>query len=338
MTFEDFARVKGLLIRNLHASDKIQRCPTEKKPRSTNGAYYWDGRKGWCMSWDDGNQLEWFESDTPWTEREKLDWEAKRTAARMERMKGYALAEKNAAAMLSICELGESPYLKFKGLGHIKAHVNDEVTMIPMRNHLTNKLVGLQKIWWNPDTRSYDKKFLPGMRAKGAVTRIGRGSEQWFCEGWATGLSLSEALKTLRIDHSVVVTFSAANLVYVAKDKSGFVFADNDMSFVGEDAARATGLPWTMSEEIGWDANDVHQKAGIVCLMKLIQSVRALGRENWISPMLNRTATIASIGQVKKDGGNIVGSESDLPNSLASESANTMSKGRTGLAHWSANF
>ena len=321
MTFIEFAQIKGLLIRDLYPADRIQRCPTENKPRSTNGAYYWDGRKGWVMSWDSGQSLEWFESDEVWTQQDKQAWEDKRTAARMERMKGYALAAKNAAKMLSDCELKESPYLQFKGLGHIKAYVTDEVTLVPMRNFLTGKLVGLQKIWWNPSLKTYDKKFLPGMKAKGAVVKIGRGQEKWFVEGWATGISVYEALKMLRIDATVIVAFSAGNMIHVAQNQIGYVFADNDKSLVGEDAARATGLPWTMSEKEGYDANDIHRASGLICLAKMIQSARLLK---------NETATTAFTGVENAVGGSTVGNENATPSFPAAESAHSISRGHTG--------
>ena len=56
MNFIDFARTHGVDINptRLYPSDKIKRCPTLAKPRSDNGAYYWDGRRGWVMDWSGG--------------------------------------------------------------------------------------------------------------------------------------------------------------------------------------------------------------------------------------------------------------------------------------------
>ncbi|MDQ0571644.1 hypothetical protein QFZ42_003478 [Variovorax paradoxus] len=49
MSFLDFARAHGVEIKpeKFIASDKIHRCGTTEKPRSTNGAYLWDGQRGW---------------------------------------------------------------------------------------------------------------------------------------------------------------------------------------------------------------------------------------------------------------------------------------------------
>ena len=45
MSFIDFARAHGVEINpdRLFASERIRRCGTVDKPRSTNGAYFWDG-------------------------------------------------------------------------------------------------------------------------------------------------------------------------------------------------------------------------------------------------------------------------------------------------------
>jgi putative DNA primase/helicase len=53
-----------------------------------------------------------------------------------------------------------------------------------------------------------------------------------------------------------------------------FVIADNDVSLAGEKAAKKTGLPWAMSDVIGEDANDLHHRAGLAALCKLIIDVR----------------------------------------------------------------
>ena len=45
MDFITFARMNGVEINSgrLFPSQKIQRCGTVAKPRSVNGAYFWDG-------------------------------------------------------------------------------------------------------------------------------------------------------------------------------------------------------------------------------------------------------------------------------------------------------
>ena len=54
--------------------------------------------------------------------------------------------------------------------------------LVPMRDCLSGKLLGVQKIALIDN--EWTKKMLPGMRAKGAMCRIGnaRSAELWFVE------------------------------------------------------------------------------------------------------------------------------------------------------------
>lgn len=117
-----------------------------------------------------------------------------------------------------------------------------------------------------------------GMRAKGSILRLGnqRAKETFLCEGYATGLSIELALRRLRLNASVLVCFSDSNMAHVATKVTGsaFVVADNDVSLAGETAAKKTGLPYCVSDVLGEDANDLHQRAGMVALCKLIIDVR----------------------------------------------------------------
>jgi putative DNA primase/helicase len=53
------------------------------------------------------------------------------------------------------------------------------------------------------------------------------------------------------------------------------VFADNDVSGVGETSAQKTGLAYVMSDVIGDDANDLHRKSGLIAVLKKVMEVRA---------------------------------------------------------------
>ena len=74
----------------------------------------------------------------------------------------------------------------------------------------------------------------------------------------------------------MVICFSASNLVQVADQIKGkkFVFADNDESKTGEKSALATGLPWTMADTVGWDANDLHLKDSLFAVVGKIMELR----------------------------------------------------------------
>ena len=284
MDFIAFARANGVEITRLFPSERIQRCGTVEKPRSGNGAYFWDGDRGWVMDWSGEARVIWYQQDKgrPWTEEEKRAWAAKRASSASEQDRKYEQAALKAAVTLRSAKLDHHPYLQIKGFKEEKGLVLDEKLLIPMRNVSTNKLQGYQSIWWNTSETKYEKKMMPGMRAKWAVFWIGSrdADEIWLVEGYATGLSVRAALRSCGMIGSVVVAFSASNLVLVADQIPGnkFVFADNDASKTGEKSAIQTGLPWTMADEVGWDANDLHYEKGLFAVVKKIMECKTKGK------------------------------------------------------------
>ena len=280
--FITFARAHNVEIDpcRLYPSDKIKRCGTVEKPRSGNGAYVWDGQRGWVMDWSGEARVVWYEDPhaKPWSDEEKRLWAQKRASAASEQDRRYQQAALQADITLRSASLEEHGYLTIKGFPEEKGLVLDEKLLIPMRNVVTNKLQGYQAIKWMPDQLKYEKKMMPGMRAKNAVLWLGDRSaeEVWLVEGYATGLSVRAALRSCGMRASVVVCFSASNLVQVADQIPGqrFVFADNDESKTGEKSAQSTGLPWTQADEVGWDANDLHAKNGLFALVKKVMDLR----------------------------------------------------------------
>ena len=165
-------------------------------------------------------------------------------------------------------------YLHAKGWPEAKGAVwwageDQNLLCIPMR--IGEAIVGLQMI-----DRNGDKRYLSGQRTSEAeyvISNNGRGAADWYCEGYATGLSLRECLHALRLRYRIHITFSAGNLAKVAaKYGAGFVIADRDASGTGERAAQKTGLPYLLPEAGDW--NDFHQSAGTFsasqCLRKFI--------------------------------------------------------------------
>lgn len=282
-TFIDFARAHGVEIEpaRLYSSEKIHRCGTVDKPRSLNGAWFWDGQRGWVMDWSGEARTIWFEDPNakPWTDQEKRDWMLKRQTANAQKDNAYELASQRADMVLRSAKMGEHPYLTIKGFPDMKGLVLDDKLLIPMRNVVTNKLQGYQEIWWDSHNTCYEKKMLHGMRARNAVLYMGErdAPEAWLVEGYATGLSLHAALRSVGLKASVVVCFSASNLVAVADQIKGkrFIYADNDESKTGEKSAVQTGLPWTMSDTVGFDANDDHKKTGLFSVVKKIMDLRS---------------------------------------------------------------
>lgn len=291
-SFPDFARSHGLLIDHLIADGRIHRCATEGHSKRKNGAYMYDGRRGWAHCWDQDGITHYFNDpdSKPWSDAEKRAHQQQRIARLRQQEQRHKRAAHEAQAMLQRAEWAPAAYMGYKGFRervgrhtkpewrHGYAHVVDGAMFVPMYS-LTGAIVGAQLIRWIPEENRHEKKMLPGTRAKGAVFRFGneRASMTWLVEGFATGITVKLALEQMRFPDAVVCCFSDSNLVYVAPHVPGEkrVFADNDKSGAGERAAKATGLPYCMAPEVGMDANDLHVRDGLFAVCGLIQRARA---------------------------------------------------------------
>ena len=281
--FIDFARAHGLEIdpSKFYPSDKIRRCGTVDKPRSLNGSYLWDGQRGWVFRWDEEARVIWFEDPnaTPWTDEQKREWMDKRRAQNASRDNEYEKASQKAYTTLNNAKLAKHDYLHLKGFPDLEGLVLEGSLLVPMRNVVTNNLQGYQRIYWDEENRKWEKKMLSGMRARNAVMFMGdrKAEEVWLCEGYATGLSIHASLRSVGLKASVVVCFSASNMVAVADQIKGqrYIFADNDESKTGEKSAIQTELPWTMADTVGFDANDLHKKSGLFAVVGKIMALRS---------------------------------------------------------------
>jgi putative DNA primase/helicase len=281
MDFIHFAASHGVEIQRLYPSDRIQRCPTTTHPNKKNGAYFFDGRRGFVWNWETGCGVQWWNdpNSNGWSEQEKRAWADRQRQARQDKARRQADAAIKAWDLLRSAQVKPHGYLKYKGFPEAKGLVlPDGALMVPMRDCQTNALIGAQMI--SLVNNEFEKKMLYGQRSKGAVFRIGHknATEAILCEGYATGLSIELAAKRLSLDASIVVCFSASNLVYVAGIigcRRKLVFADNDKSFTGERAALETGLPYVISNTDGHDANDDHKKFGILSVCTKLMELMA---------------------------------------------------------------
>ena len=281
MSFIDFARAHGLDIDpgKLFASERIKRCGTIDKPRSTNGAYFYDGSRGWVFNWAGEARVQWYEDPhaKPWTDQDKLEWKRKREMDQQRKHQEAQKARERAMELLKHAVHSTHAYLEMKGLGDVMGLVLEDRLLVPMRNVVTNDLQGVQTIWWDETERKYHKKMIFGMRAKNAVMWLGpRNGDAWLVEGYATGLSLQKALRSIGRHDAVVVCFSANNMKSVAEKLQGKIkiFADNDESGVGEATAKEIGVPYVMADQVGWDANDLHQKNGLFAVVGKIMAIK----------------------------------------------------------------
>lgn len=272
MDFQQFARLHGVLIDDLQADGRVHRVPTIEKPRRRNGAYRFNGRFGWVQAWDTMVEPAIYRPERPDGPSPAPRAPRHYVPAQDEREAREAAARR-AAEIVARCRLDTHPYLARKGFPGLRALVDgDGRLVVPMRP--VTRYHAVVSVQWI-DERG-DKLFLRAGAAKGSVFRIGSGDDTWLCEGFATGLSVARGLRELSWPATVVVTFSAGNLVHVAKLLRGrrYVMADADESGVGQAAAQSTGLPWVTPPDAGHDANDMHISRGIRALAELLRAAR----------------------------------------------------------------
>jgi len=257
MRFEDFARIHGLIIDHI-IPHKQMRTSTEDHPRKQNGSYKFLGDVGFVMNWATMEEpAVWFPDKEA---RATIDVKKSRDASVKERQASADKASAKAGWILHQCKAETHPYLEAKGfpdeLGNVWTKDNEKILVIPMR--IDKRVIGCQLI--NSDGV---KKFLYGQTTKGATLTMNAKGFPIFCEGYATALSIREAMIANNIKYSIYVCFSASNMKFIVGQFTyGLVVADNDNSHVGETTARKTGKPYWISETIGEDFNDFHKRVG----------------------------------------------------------------------------
>ena len=160
-----------------------------------------------------------------------------------------------------------NPWVQYPTGRRPKEWSTDGHLVIPIRSE-NGSLHSLQLI--APDGK---KRFMRGSLVKGGRYEIGeRGGTRWVVEGYATMLSVREALAELAArNNRVVMAFSASNIPAIVR-RGDRIVADNDPNGVGARYARDTGEVWTMPETTG-DANDLHQEGGIEALRDVLRRI-----------------------------------------------------------------
>lgn len=281
MTFAQFAALYGLILPDLYPSERIQRCATEAHPHRKDGAYLWNGERGWVADWSVSDEIHWYDNPDAkgFTEADRKAWAERKRRHEREQALKHQRAASEAAAMVKAARPDEHTYLGSKKLHNVRGLVNEaHELLVPMRDLASNHLVGVQVITWLMEERQWQKKFLRGTRAAGAVLRLGnpQAGETWLVEGYATGLTVEMALRSLHLTGCVLVCFSADNLTHVASQVKGrkFAFADHDRSGKGVKAVEAAQLAYCMSPVLGEDANDWYVRAGLLPVAAEIMKLR----------------------------------------------------------------
>ena len=258
MTFEDFARIHGLIIDHI-IPHKQMRTSTEDHPRKQNGSYKFLGDVGFVMNWATMEEpAVWF------PDKQTASFAVLKKSSVDQTKERDRLAKKasdKAGWILHQCKAETHPYLEVKGfpneIGNVWTKDNEKILVIPMR--IDKRVIGCQLINSNGI-----KKFLYGQTTKGATLTMNAKGFPIFCEGYATALSIREAMIANNIKYSIYVCFSASNMKFIVGQFTyGLVVADNDNSHVGETTARKTGKPYWISETIGEDFNDYHLRVGL---------------------------------------------------------------------------
>lgn len=178
-----------------------------------------------------------------------------------QRVKLAQEASRKAEWILKQCKQEQHAYLDSKGFKEHQGLVwrpeqDKNLLCIPM--YVGQSLKGCQLI-----NIHGEKKFLSGQitsMAEHCFTAMGRNAQDWWVEGYASGLSLMALLSALKLPYRIHICFSAGNLQKMAH--SGYVVADCDASDTGRQAAIATGLPYFMPDKEGTDINDLHKELG----------------------------------------------------------------------------
>jgi putative DNA primase/helicase len=260
MHFLDFCRLHGVIIDREPPIGVWKRYPTEDKRHHRNGAVKFMGDHAFVQNHATETEISVWHSDGDSAIDPNKARRAVEAAARDIREKQQEAARK-AASILNQCQIGYHPYLERKGFAEDQANVflrdGLKIMAIPMR--VGHHLVGCQLI-----DESGEKKFLTGQRTSNATFTFDNKGPHILVEGYATALSVRAALKALKRRYTLHVCFSAGNLAKVAATlPKGFVVCDNDASRTGENTATKTGFPYWMSDTVGEDFNDFHQRVGL---------------------------------------------------------------------------
>ena len=259
MDFVNFARAHGILIETTPPLGRWTRYPTNDHPHKKNGAVKFMGNYGLVQNHATDTEVSvWKPDSTVGINLTQMAREAK--AVHDQTLHHQRLAASKAAWIINQCEPLHHHYLESKGFkdeeGNVWRKDGKAILVIPMR--LDGALVGCQLI-----QEDGQKKFLFGQRTSGATFIFDNKGQNIFCEGYATALSIREVLKSFKYRYKIYVCFSAHNMAKVAKQiGKGFVVADNDASNTGEKTAKDIGFPYWISDTIGYDFNDEHQKHG----------------------------------------------------------------------------
>lgn len=262
MNFGEFAAGHGLIIDHVEYGT-WRRVKTTDHPAKLNGAYLHRGDVAWVQNHATMDKPDtWFADRNSCSRVDQAAIDRRCKDAARELQLARVRAANKAGWIMRQCSLDKHAYLDSKGfpdaLGNVW-HRDGEQPLLCIPMLANGAIAGVQMIGIDGA-----KRFLSGQRCVGAEYVIDNKGRDWYCEGYATGLSLRAALFALKLRYRIHVCFSAYNMSQMASQCSGsIVVADNDASGTGKRAAENSGRPWVMSPVSGEDANDWHRRLGV---------------------------------------------------------------------------
>jgi putative DNA primase/helicase len=282
MNFHDYAKCHGLIIDRIIEDGHWHRVRTTDKPKHHNGSYKFVGDFAVLQNHATMTEVAIWRPDE--NEAVSVDHAAlarRAKAAADEIRVSQERAARKSAWVMHQCKPETHPYLAEKGfpdeIGNVWTHEGVRKLVIPMM--ADGRLVGMQTI---SDQEGFEKRFQYGQRTSEAVYVMDARGPKFYAEGYATSLSLRAALQALKVRYTIIVCFTAGNLLKVARNHAeGIVIADNDMPSpvapepggMGLKVAKETGLPYWLSDRAPEDLNDYMVRCG---LFRTSQSLKAL--------------------------------------------------------------
>lgn len=229
MEFREFLLSIGLLPLDIEPG-KWLRCHTTLHPRKRNGSFKLalDGEVGWGQDYAQHSEPVFWRRGGDSAAAQRIDpaeIARRRAEERAAARAATAAAQAHYAAARPLA--GSHPYLEKKclpvaGCGGLRVD-GEGWLLVPMR--VGAEMVSVQRI-----SPAGDKRFWPGAPTSGSVYWIGPRAAPFVvvCEGFATGLSIHQAMPDAR----VLVAFNAGNLAQavlnVPAHGLAVMAADND--------------------------------------------------------------------------------------------------------------
>jgi putative DNA primase/helicase len=236
------------------------------KSGTKNGAYILHANgnpSGWFQHFCSGAYGKWTLSGKhePMTQVMREQIEADKQRRKLEQQQRHNDAADKARFIWSnsktVTAQNQHPYLIRKNVQPYGVRLRYEALVIPIYDE-SKAMVNLQMI--QPDG---EKRFLSGGKKKACFSAIGAVSDViQICEGYSTGASLHQ-----ETGHFTIVALDAGNLEVVAivvrklyPESQIVICGDNDLSGVGQKAARAAALTvagkYIVPAIVGQDWND----------------------------------------------------------------------------------